>query len=128
VHRWRRAVQADFAARLDWCVKPYRNANHAPEGRIGSEATRTAKPGGTLELDGSGSRDPDENKLTYEWLIDLPPGRDHGATFAPADGGKATLTIPADASAGVLPILLIVRDNGEPALEGYARITVNIAR
>ncbi len=128
VNRWRRAVQADFATRLDWCAKPYRDANHAPEGRIAGDATRTAKPGETIELDGSRSQDPDEHALTYEWLIDLPPDETHGCTFTPAGEGKAKLTIPADARAGTLPVLLIVRDNGEPALEGYARVAVTVAR
>lgn len=129
VHRWRRAVQADFAARLDWSVKSYRNANHAPEGRIAGEAKRAAKPGDTLELDATGSRDPDENKLTYDWLIDLPPDEAHGCTFTESGEGKVKLAIPADSRPGAtLPVLLIVRDNGEPALEGYARIDVTIAR
>jgi hypothetical protein len=127
VHRWRRAVQADFAARLDWCVKRYRDANHAPEGRIAGEAVRSAKPGEALDLDATVSRDPDEHTLTYEWLIDLPPGAPHGATFTAADQGRTQLTLPADAKAGALPVLLIVRDNGTPALEGYARLTVNVA-
>lgn len=128
VHRWRRAVQADFAARLDWCVKRFRDANHAPEGRIAGDPVRTAKPGDTLELDTTGSRDPDENPLTYEWLIDLPPTEEHGCTFTPADAARTRLTIPADTKARSLPVLLIVRDQGQPALEGYARLEVNIAR
>jgi len=28
--RWIEAIQKDFAARADWCVKTYENANHAP--------------------------------------------------------------------------------------------------
>ena len=34
VYRWRPAFQADFQARLDWCVKPYSEANHPPVVRI----------------------------------------------------------------------------------------------
>ncbi len=128
VNRWRPAVQADFAARLDWCIQPYRKANHAPEGRIAGEATRTAKPGETLELDGAASQDPDEHQLTYEWRIDLPPGEEYGCTFASTDRATTTLSIPATARPGSLPILLIVRDNGTPALEGYSRVTFNITR
>src|SRR5205814_23227 len=30
VWRWRPAFQADFAARMAWCVKPVRGANHPP--------------------------------------------------------------------------------------------------
>jgi len=128
VHRWRRAVQHDFAARLDWCVKSFRNANHAPEGRIAGEPLRTARAGETLELDATGSQDPDENQLTYEWQIDLPPEVAHGCTFAAADQGKTTLTLPTDLRLRELPILLSVRDDGTPALEGYARVKVTIAR
>lgn len=128
VHRWRKAVQADFAARLDWCVKRYREANHAPEGRIAGEATRTVKPGETLELDATSSSDPDEHALTCEWLIDLPPGESHGATFSTPTAARTQLTIPASAKSGPVPVLLIVRDNGEPALEGYARLQVNVTR
>ena len=28
--RWREAYQHDFAARMDWCVKPWAEANHIP--------------------------------------------------------------------------------------------------
>ena len=30
VFRWREAFQNDFAARMDWCVQPYTEANHHP--------------------------------------------------------------------------------------------------
>ena len=39
VYRWRPAFQADFAARLDWCVKPFKKANHPPVVRISGEST-----------------------------------------------------------------------------------------
>lgn len=126
VHRWRRAVQNDFAARLDWCVKPYRNANHAPEGRIAGDAVRSVKPGESIDLDASGSLDADENALTFEWQIDLPPGETHGCTFAPADQARTRLTVAADARPREVPVLLIVRDNGSPSLEGYARVKITV--
>jgi hypothetical protein len=34
VYQWRPAWQADFAARLDWCVKPFAQANHPPAVKI----------------------------------------------------------------------------------------------
>ena len=128
VYRWRRAVQADFQARLDWCVMPYSRANHAPEGRIQGEAARKMKPGETLEFDASPSSDPDAQTLTYEWLIDLPAAEVNGCALEAADTARARLTIPAEAAAMELPVLLIVRDNGEPQLEGYARVEVTVAR
>ena len=45
VYRWRPAFQADFAARLDWCVKPFKEANHPPVVRISGQSTRQVKPG-----------------------------------------------------------------------------------
>jgi hypothetical protein len=128
VYRWRRAVQADLQVRLDWCVKPYRQANHAPDARIAGEAKRTIKPGESVELDASASSDPDANNLTFEWLIDLPVAEAQGWKIEGADSARARLTIPAETQATELPILLIVRDNGEPALEAYARAEIAIVR
>src|SRR5262245_34293644 len=54
--RWAADLQNDFRARLDWCVKPYRKANHPPvvvvNGRGGTDVLhRSAGPGDTLVLD-----------------------------------------------------------------------------
>ena len=38
VYRWRPAFQADFRARLDWCIRPYEQANHPPVVRIAGRA------------------------------------------------------------------------------------------
>ena len=41
VWRWREAYQHDFAARMDWTLKPYKQANHNPlvvvNGKAGSD-------------------------------------------------------------------------------------------
>ena len=125
VYRWRRAFQADFQARLDWCVRPFGAANHAPEPRILGGARRTVKAGATLSLDAAAS-DPDLDRLGYEWLIDLPAADLAGCQIEDAGSARARLTVPAGAAPRELPLLLIVRDGGQPALEGYARIEVAI--
>ena len=51
VYRWRPAFQADFAARLDWCVKPFEEANHPPVVRIKGPSSRQVKPGESIILD-----------------------------------------------------------------------------
>ena len=127
VYRWRRAVQADFQARLDWCVKPFRGANHAPQARLAGGPSCTVKPGETLALDASRSSDPDNHSLTFEWLIDLPSSENHGCKIESDGTAKARLIIPAGTAAMDLPVLLIVRDNGDPVLEGYARVQVTVA-
>ena len=69
VYRWRAAFQADFAARLDWCVKPFEQANHPPVVRISGESTLPVKPGEVVTLNASGTTDPDGDDLTFEWSI-----------------------------------------------------------
>jgi hypothetical protein len=63
VWRWRPAFQADFAARMAWCVKPARGANHPPDpGRERGQGSRgrgvEGPPGGEGETDGRGVHGP----------------------------------------------------------------------
>ena len=53
VYRWRAAFQADFAARLDWCVKPFKQANHPPVVQIKGSSSPPVKPGESITLDAS---------------------------------------------------------------------------
>src|SRR5207237_8478539 len=40
VWRWRPAFQADFQARMDWCVRPNQKANHPPIAGLRGAASR----------------------------------------------------------------------------------------
>ncbi len=42
VSRWRPAFQNEFAARMDWCVKPRAEANHPPLAVLNGDASKTA--------------------------------------------------------------------------------------
>ncbi len=50
IWRWRSAYQNDFAARMDWTIKPYAEANHPPVAKAGAcrpvtrQVRRTSKP------------------------------------------------------------------------------------
>ena len=85
------------------------------------------KPGETLALDASRSSDPDNHALTFEWLIDLPSSENHGCKIEADGTAKARLIVPAGTAPVELPVLLIVRDNGDPVLEGYARVQATVA-
>ncbi len=61
--RWTPAFQNDFAARADWCVKSFKDANHAPVVRLKTALDITAKPGGKIKLNAKGTKDPDGDKL-----------------------------------------------------------------
>ena len=39
IWRWRSAYQNDFAARMDWTIKPYAEANHPPVPKLGHPAS-----------------------------------------------------------------------------------------
>jgi hypothetical protein len=59
IWRWRSAYQNDFAARMDWTIKPYAEANHPPVARLGHPQRLKAKPGQRVNLSAEGSTDPD---------------------------------------------------------------------
>ena len=74
VYRWRPAFQADFAARLDWCVRPYATANHPPTHRTRDGLRRvTVAPGAHVLLDGRGWTDPDGMGCSYQWSFAVEP-------------------------------------------------------
>jgi hypothetical protein len=124
--RWIPAAQNDFAARLDWCVKEFKDANHAPVARVKGNLRRDLKPGETVNLTARAT-DPDGNKLTCKWW-----------QYADADSATATVTIAnsnlLDGASFVAPnepgkqvhVILEVTDTGTPALTGYQRIICNI--
>ncbi|MBN9661019.1 MAG: DUF1593 domain-containing protein [Acidobacteria bacterium] len=110
VYRWRADWQAEFQARLDWCVRDPAKANHAPSVKLKVTGNR---------LDARGSRDPDGDKLTYEWMI-YPKGK--RKVRLEAKGARAR--IYAEPGPGAVHVVVAVRDSGTPALTRYARAEV----
>jgi len=127
VYRWRPAFQNDFAARLDWCVKPPKEANHPPVVRIAGPIVRSVKPGGSIELDASESTDPDGDALRFQWSIH-PLGPEIAGLAAIHDGETPKPRIElAEGSAGKsIPILLSVTDGEAPPLTRYKRVIITV--
>jgi hypothetical protein len=148
IWRWRNEFQNDFAARMDWTVKPFAAANHPPQpvvnGISGSEVREIEAPvGKPLELDASTSSDPDRNRLSFRWFQYEEAGYD-GGNFGPAPlviagANKARATVTATAlcrpnwlaagecpSIGVAHLILAVTDHGKPALTRYKRIILRV--
>ena len=74
IHRWRGAFQNAFAARMDWCVKPYAEANHEPVAVCNGDRTLrvlaiNTDPGAEVKLTATGSSDPDGQMLRYKWWV-----------------------------------------------------------
>lgn len=148
IWRWRGAFQRDFAARMDWTIKRYADANHNPtvvvNGQGGTDPIYLdAKVGAPVTLDATGTRDPDRQSVRYHWFVYDEAGFSKGVTMAAlridgADGAVATVTPTArtrpgwialgqpPAGEGVAHVILEVTDTGTPALTSYRRVIFRV--
>ena len=134
IWRWREAFQHDFVARMDWCVKPYAQANHPPVPKLAHPAERTAKVGERIELNAVGTSDPDGDTLSYQWFYypeagsyTISSGRTgNPITITNSDQPQASFVIPKSQRLGTLHIILAVTDQGTPALTRYKRLIINV--
>jgi hypothetical protein len=132
--RWAADVQNDFRARMDWCVKPYGDANHPPvvalNGDLGGEiVTILASPGSTVALSAAGSTDPDGHGLTYAWSVYPEAGTYKGAARITGEmTAEARVIVPDDADGSDIHVILTARDDGEPPLARYRRVIIRCRR
>lgn len=136
IWRWRDAFQNDFAARMQWTVKSFAEANHPPVPRLDQADHLTAHPGDVIELSAERSSDPDGDTLAYSWFTYGEAGTfvtSRASTGAPiridgADTKHAKLTIPTDRvfRLGELHVILAVTDTGEPPITRYHRLIVDV--
>ncbi|MDH3474015.1 MAG: PKD domain-containing protein [Rhodospirillales bacterium] len=93
--------------------------NNPPVADAGLNQTVTA--GTTVQLDGTGSSDPDMDPLTYAWqAVQVPPG----SAAILSDPASATPSFPANAP-GTYVLQLIVNDGVEDSLPDTVTITAN---
>lgn len=127
VYRWRPAFQADFAARLDWCVRPYAEANHPPIVRIAGNRELKVQAGDVVSLDAGDTPDPDGDGLDFAWSI-YPAAPDVGrkAVIEDQDTKSPKVVITPELAGTTIPILLSVTEWGEPRLTRYGRVLVRV--
>ena len=127
VCRWRPAIQASFQARLDWCVKPYKRANHDPVAVLYGEKHRKVAPGAVVNLSAAGSSDPDGNGLSYNWFFyPEPSSYDGPLTIKNSDKPRASFIAPKMDSPKTIHIILTLTDGGNPRLSSYQRVVVTV--
>jgi hypothetical protein len=128
IFRWRTDFQNDFAARMDWCVKDFKNANHNPEVIVNGDDSKSVlykkiSPGQSFQLDASKSNDPDNDKLNYTWWIYKEAGTYLNDVFMENNNSpQVSIQIPKDASGKTIHVLLTIRDDGNPSLTRYRRV------
>jgi hypothetical protein len=126
--RWRDDFQHDFAARMDWCIQPYGNANHPPVPVLNHDDNITVRSGEGFFLDATGSYDPDGDNLSYLWF----PYPEIGSLqqrleVANAENlVKVFIVAPEVDQKETTQFILKVTDKGNPALSRYKRVHITI--
>lgn len=128
VWRWREDFQNDFAARMGWCTKSYKEANHPPVPVLAHPEEMTVRSGEAFTLDAWGSTDPDGDNLSFVWLH-YPEAGTHKERirFGGAENtSRLHLTAPEVKKKETVHFILKVTDKGTPQLSRYKRVIVSI--
>jgi Protein of unknown function (DUF1593) len=121
--RWLEALQHDFAARADWCVKDYKEANHPPKVQLKHSHNVIAKPNQTIKL-AAQATDPDGQAVAYQWWQYEEVGTYKGkVTIQEADRATAVFKTPSDLKKGeTIHFILTATDTAK--LSRYQRVIV----
>ena len=126
--RWIEVLQNDFAARADWCVKSFEEANHPPVVKLNHDLDLFVQMGSTVEVSAKGTSDPDGNELSYSWWQYKEADSFRGIIkIQNQDKQDASFVVPVDAKKGVtIHLICEVKDNGLPQLTRYQRVVVTV--
>ncbi len=128
--RWREDFQHDFAARMDWTIMDYEEANHPPVAKLAHDNSITVKSGEIFDLNADGSYDPDGDSISYLWFQYPEAGTYNGEVsfgfFAPNLYHMHTIEAPEVDEPETVHFILKVTDKGSPALSRYQRVVVTI--
>ena len=126
--RWRDDFQNDFAARMDWCTKSYREANHPPVPGLGHPEEIPVKSGEVFFLDARGTTDPDGDNLSYVWFQYPEVGsyKKSIKILSAENLYRVAVIAPEVEKKETALFILKVTDKGKPPLSRYRRVIVSI--
>ena len=124
--RWAVALQNDFRARMEWCVKSSGTANRPPEARLRGPDRFRARSGVDVPLDASNSSDPDGDRLSFEWIHYREPGGNWTEATFEGQGSRVSFKAPVVKAPEAMHVILAVTDSGAPPLTRYRRVIVTI--
>jgi Protein of unknown function (DUF1593) len=123
--RWLEVLQNDFAARADWCIKNFTEANHAPKIAVAKKLL-TVKAGQTINITATAT-DPDKNKVNLSFWQYQEAGTSAEKVVINTKDNQAQIKIPSTAKSGdTIHIIAEGKDNGIPALTRYQRVVLTI--
>jgi len=126
--RWRDDFQNDFAARMDWCLMSFEEANHPPVPVLSHPEQITVKTGEGFTLDAFDTTDPDGDSFSFLWF-NYPEAGTYKKLIK-VNGAEnvhmAYYTAPEVDKEETAHFILKVTDKGEPQLSRYKRVIVTI--
>lgn len=126
---FQRGYHEEWAARAEWCTKPYDQCNHAPVVTV-SEGDIDAAPGETIKVSGS-AHDPDGDGFIPSWQLyrmgSRYSGKETSLALSDSSSFSAGFTVPADAKPGdYFNLVLAVKDDAEKPITRYGQVIVHI--
>jgi hypothetical protein len=127
IWRWRDDFQNDFAARMDWATKSYREANHPPVIVLDQPEAFTVRSGEQFKL-GAHASDPDGDSLGFYWFQYPEAGTYKKAIPLTVAENLAEIDLmaPKVDKTERVHFILRVTDKGTPPLSRYKRFIVTI--
>jgi hypothetical protein len=128
IWRWRGDFQNDFAARMNWTTKSYKESNHPPLAILDIPAKFSVHSGAELNLKAHGS-DPDGDSLSFLWFQYFEAGTlKEKIKFPVAENlQEVALVAPKVDHPETVHFILRVTDKGTPPISRYKRVIVTIA-
>ena len=125
--RWRDDFQNDFAARMDWCLMTYDEANHPPVPKLTHPERLTVKSGEAFHLDAFNSTDPDGDNLSFLWF-QYPEESSYKKliNMGAENVHIVNLKAPKVTKKETIHFILKLTDKGTPSLSRYKRIIVTV--
>ncbi|MCP9762318.1 DUF1593 domain-containing protein [Lacihabitans soyangensis] len=124
--KWIPAIQEDFAARADWCIKDFKNANHAPKISVKEGNKLKVKAGEKITLNAI-TTDPDGNKVAIKVWQYQEVDTAQEAIKIETKGSKSVIEIPNNLKSGEnIHIIVEGKDNGTPSLTRYQRVVLTV--
>ena len=130
IGRWNESISHEFAARMDWCIESFDEANHPPDVSLNGDTTtnilfQKVSPGESASLSANGTQDRDGDSLAYRWWQYREAGTSESEIrISDSETSTASVIMPNVADGETFHVIFSVTDNGTPPLTSYRRMVL----